>query len=118
MMKERKGWWWKKIDPDKFMSIARFLLLMLIGMFTGYTLVSLFGLIIGGILSFLVLLFFIRVMNNIADTTTTTSTSFAGLGIFSPSPTRIRYRCLACQHLYAGKRECPRCGSRMKNIEF
>ena len=30
---------------------------------------------------------------------------------------KIRYRCLVCYHIH-DKIECPRCGSRMKQVEF
>ena len=102
---------WKKID--KLEGISRIMLLMIIGMCIGYTLVTLFGLIIGAILSSVLLWFFIRVMKS----TLTTEDSSVLLGKKS-TPTKIRYRCLACNNSYTDKRECPKCGSKMKQIEF
>jgi len=97
-------------------SIGRIAILMLLGMFTAYTLVSIFGLIIGTILSFVVLYAYIKVMNRIVAADD--SNDYSNIIYRFPfRPTKIRYRCLVCYNIH-NKRECPRCGSKMKEVEF
>ncbi|MEM4317989.1 MAG: hypothetical protein QW776_03105 [Candidatus Nitrosocaldus sp.] len=87
------------------------MLLALVGMFTCYTLVSLFGLIIRGVLAFGVVWHF-KVINS-------GSAGFSIRGFKNTSNRiRIRYRCLLCYHIYTGKKECPKCGSKLKQVEF
>ncbi|MEM1971385.1 MAG: hypothetical protein QXM92_02865 [Candidatus Anstonellales archaeon] len=117
-----KGGVWRDKDKDrsdKLEAIARIILLAMIGMFTGYALVSLFGLIIGGVLAFGVVWYFNKVING-----SMSRGFFSMSSIASPSSTaatsriRIKYRCLSCYHVYTGKRECPKCGSKLKQVEF
>lgn len=114
-------------DKERLEAIGRFLLFMITGMLVGYTLVTLFGLIIGGVLSFLVVWCYIKVINRIIDDIDPAGSSSnraggagtaGGLSIFSPVRPRLKYRCLSCYHIYSGKRECPKCGSRLKHAEF
>ncbi|MEM2857203.1 MAG: hypothetical protein QW416_08900 [Candidatus Nitrosocaldaceae archaeon] len=109
---------WKDKN-DRFKAIARIMLLAMIGMFTGYTLVSLFGLIIGGVLAFGVVWYFNKVINGSMSRGFSFSASPSPLSL-SPTTSRIRirYRCLSCYHVYTGKRECPKCGSKLKQVEF
>lgn len=111
--------WWR--DPDRLQAIARFLLLAMIGMFTGYTLVSLFGLILGGALAFGVVYYFNKVVNGDGFAGFRFRKDISSSTVILPSTARrirLRYRCLSCYHSYTGKRECPKCGSRMKQVEF
>lgn len=111
--------WWR--DPDRLQAIARFLLLAMIGMFTGYTLVSLFGLIIGGVLAFGVVYYFNKVVNGDGFAGFRFKRDTSSGTVILPSTTariRLRYRCLSCMHIYSNRRECPHCGSRMKQVEF
>ncbi|MEM2857256.1 MAG: hypothetical protein QW416_09165 [Candidatus Nitrosocaldaceae archaeon] len=121
MISGKGGIWRDKDRSDKLEAIARIMLLAMIGMFTGYTLVSLFGLIIGGVLAFGVVWYFNKVINGSMSRGFST---FSASPSLSPSPTtatnriRIRYRCLSCYYAYTGKRECPKCGSKLKQVEF
>ena len=87
-------------------SIGRIAILMLLGMFTAYTLVSIFGLIIGTILSFVVLYAYIKVMNRmIDDTSNDYSNNIIYRSPYSrPTKIKIRYRCLICYNIH-NKRE-------------
>jgi len=99
-------------------AVGRIVILMLIGMFVGYTLVSLFGIIIGTILSILILFAYIKVMNRIVDDDS--SEAYYDSYLFTkPKNTRIklRYRCLTCYNIH-NERECPKCRSKMKEVEF
>ncbi|MEM4365853.1 MAG: hypothetical protein QW776_04910 [Candidatus Nitrosocaldus sp.] len=109
---------WKDKN-DRFKAITRIMLLAMIGMFTGYTLVSLFGLIIGGVLAFGIVWYFNKVINGSMSRGFSFSASPSPLSL-SPTTSRIRirYRCLSCYHVYTGKRECPKCGSKLKQVEF
>ncbi|MEM2857210.1 MAG: hypothetical protein QW416_08935 [Candidatus Nitrosocaldaceae archaeon] len=124
-----KGGIWRDRDKDrsdKLEAIARLILLVLIGMFTGYTLVSLFGLIIGGVLAFGVVWYFNKVVNGNGFSgfslrgLRSDSSSISNLDIVSLTTRsiRLRYRCLSCNHTYTKKRECPKCGSKLKQVEF
>ncbi|MEM3092690.1 MAG: hypothetical protein QXI92_03210 [Candidatus Nitrosocaldus sp.] len=118
-----KGGIWRDRDKDrsdKLEAIARLILLVLIGMFTGYTLVSLFGLIIGGVLAFGVVWYFNKVINGSMSRGFSFSASPSPLSPITTATSRIRirYRCLSCYHVYTGKRECPKCGSKLKQVEF
>ena len=103
---------------DKY-AVGRIIILMLIGMFTAYTLVSLFGLIIGTILSMFVLFTYIKVMNKVVDDDNSGITYY----YYHHEPkqkkvnVKVRYRCLVCYNIH-DKIECPRCGSKMKRVEF
>ncbi|MCS7141569.1 MAG: zinc ribbon domain-containing protein [Candidatus Nitrosocaldus sp.] len=112
------GRWWK--DSDSLQAMARFLLLVMMGMFTAYTLVNLFGLLMGGLLAFGVVWYFQRVMNSLVGGEGTSTSR--GVGMHSLLPSRgkvaLRYRCLHCHHVYTARRECPVCGSVMKQLEF
>ena len=104
---------------DKY-GIGRIAVLTLLGMFTGYTLVSLFGLIIGTILSLAVLFAYIKVMNRMVDDDDDSNYAHAydhSNTITRPAKIKIRYRCLVCYNIH-NRRECPRCGSMMKLAEF
>jgi uncharacterized paraquat-inducible protein A len=105
------------MDIDKY-AIGRFAILTLLGMFTAYTLVSLFGLIIGTALSMLVLYAYIKVMNRMVDD----DTNYGNITYYyyhhnSKPKIKVRYRCLSCNNIH-NKRECPRCGSKVKQVEF
>ena len=106
------------MDMDKY-AIGRFAILTLLGMFTAYTLVSLFGLIIGTILSFLVLVIYIKVMSRIVDDDNNSNniTYYYFPSTKPKTRIKIRYRCLVCYHIH-DKIECPRCGSKVKQVEF
>jgi len=101
---------------DKY-AIGRIAILTLLGMCTAYTLVSLFGLIIGTILSFVVLFVYIKVMNRIIVDDNNNDYSNNIVYYSKPTTIKIRYRCLVCGNIH-NKKECPRCGSKMKQIEF
>jgi len=100
-------------------AIGRFAILILLGMFTAYTLVSLFGLVIGIVLSMLVLYVYIKVINRVVDDDNGSITTYYPISTKPKANTKvkIRYRCLTCYHMH-DKRECPRCGSRLKQAEF
>ncbi|MEM3915391.1 MAG: hypothetical protein QW572_00005, partial [Candidatus Nitrosocaldus sp.] len=107
-----KGGIWRDRDKDRsdrLEAIARIILLAMIGMFTGYTLVSLFGLIIGGVLAFGIVWYFNKVINGSMSRGFSMSSNIASITT-ATSRIRIRYRCLSCYHVYAEKRECPKCG--------
>jgi uncharacterized paraquat-inducible protein A len=106
------------MDMDKY-AIGRFAILTLLGMFTAYTLVSLFGLIIGTALSMLVLYAYIKVMNRMVDD----DTNYGSITYYyyhhhhNSRKIKVRYKCLSCNNIH-NKRECPRCGSKVKQVEF
>ena len=107
------------MDIDKY-AIGRFVILTLLGMFTAYTLVSLFGLIIGTALSMLVLYAYIKVMNRMVDDDNDDYGSITYYYYYhhnSKPKIKVRYRCLSCNNIH-NKRECPRCGSKVKQVEF
>jgi uncharacterized paraquat-inducible protein A len=105
------------MNMDKY-AIGRFAILTLLGMFTAYTLVSLFGLIIGTALSMLVLYAYIKVMNRMVDDDDNYgSITYYYYSNHNSRKIKVRYRCLSCNNIH-NKRECPRCGSRIKQVEF
>lgn len=77
----------------------------------GYTL----GLILGflGIVIAMAIVFVLGMHLTNHDTATVSNPML----INKPYRVRIRYRCLSCYTIH-NKRECPKCGSKMKHVEF
>jgi len=100
------------VIADKY-AIGRIIVHILLGMFTAYTLVSLFGLIIGTVLTMLVLFAYIKTLPRIIDVDNNSNIVYYNYN----STNKVRYKCLVCYYSH-NKRECPKCGSKMKQVEF
>lgn len=84
----------------------------------GYTLGLLLGLL--GIILAMITVFALGKYLNNRESSRSNNLSI-GNSIFISKPVnkaRLRYRCLSCYHIYTGRRECPKCGSKIKQAEF
>lgn len=83
--------------------------------FVGFMLGAILGLI-GIVIATAIVFFLGKCLYNDNDSDSIS----IGKSMFMVRPIRIRlrYRCLSCYHTYTGKREYPKCGSKLKQVEF
>ncbi|MEO9365203.1 MULTISPECIES: hypothetical protein [Candidatus Nitrosocaldus] len=77
-------------------------------------LLGLLGIVLACMLVFAIGMYLVRreLMSN------GTSMGMNNIMLINRPMSRLRYRCLSCYHIYTGKRECPKCGSKAKQAEF